>query len=143
MRFLPMGRFNNNWGFGLDDLDDLFKPILPVERKGSLLKTDIHEKDGNYIIEMDVPGFDKKDISVELEDGYLTVGVSKKEDKTERDEKHNYIKRERSYGACKRSFYVGDIDENKFNVKLENGILNISFSKDEIEKSTKKNIEIK
>lgn len=141
MRFLPTER-NNRWGLGFfDDLDDFFTPFFERNRADHI-KVDISEKDGNYILEMDVPGYDKKDISIELDNGYLTVKANKQEETDEKDKNQNYIKRERKRYACTRSFYVGDVKEDSIKPSLENGILKITFPKVEPE-STKKQIPIK
>ena len=106
------------------------------------MKCDIYEKDGNYHIEMDVPGFSKEDISVEAKDGYLTISAEKKNEVNEEDEKKNYIRRERVYGKYERTFYVGDLDQDKIDAEFNNGCLKITVPKKE-EVENKKVIEIK
>lgn len=142
MRFLLPSERNNRWGLSLfDDIDSFFAPFFnDFKEKPKHLKVDISEKDNNYILEMDVPGYDKKDISIEFDDGYLTVIAKKQEDKE--DKSQSYIKKERRKASCSRSFYVGDIKEDSIKPTLDNGILKITFPKME-KKSTKKQIEIK
>ena len=106
-----------------------------------MMKTDVKETENNYEIEVDLPGFDKKDVSISLNDGYLTISA-KKENATNENE-HKYIRRERYYGSCQRSFYVGDIDENEINARLENGILTINVPKEVAKINRPKTIEIK
>ena len=89
--------------FYLDDIFDNFDST-----RNNNMKCDIYEKDGDYHIEIDIPGFDKKDIKVECDNGYLTV-TAKKDEEAE-DKTKNYIRRERSYGKYQRSFYIGDMD---------------------------------
>ena len=103
------------------------------------MKCDIYEKDGDYHIEIDIPGFDKKDIKVECDNGYLTV-TAKKDEEAE-DKSKNYIRRERSYGKYQRSFYIGDMDSNEIRAKFKHGMLKIIVPKVET-KETKKHIEI-
>ncbi len=80
------------------------------------MNTDIQEKDGLYLPEMDLPGYDKKDIRAELKDGYLTISASKKEENETKYES-GYVMRERYTGSCSRSFYVGDyVTENGYNM---------------------------
>ena len=119
--------------FYLDDFFDDF--ALPKMPKMELMKTDVYEKGGNIHIEMDVPGFDKNDIKIDVEDGILTIEAEKEESKEDKEGK-NYYRRERSYGSFKRQFNVGSI------AKFHNGVLKISFPKEE-KKETKKFIEIK
>lgn len=122
-------------------LDDIFDEMM-LPKKEQHMKCDIYEKDGNYHIEMDVPGFDKKDISIEANDGYLTITAEKNSEDEEKNENKNYIRRERVYGKVERSFYLGDLDQDKIDAEFKNGILSIVVPKKE-ETSNKKRIEIK
>ena len=122
-------------------LDDIFDDFIS-SRKDQYMKCDIYEKDGNYHIEMDVPGFKKEDISIKASDGYLTIKAEKNSENNEEDEDKNYIRRERSYGAYERSFYLGDLDQDKVEAEFKEGILKISVPKKE-EVNNKKMIEIK
>lgn len=103
----------------------------------NIMKSDIYEKDGNYIIEIDLPGFKKEEINVDLDDKYLVVKAIKTESIEEK-----YIKKERYYGEYKRSFYVGDVKENSIKASYNNGMLSLSFPKVEVDKSRKKQIYI-
>lgn len=110
--------------------DDFLNEKAPVD-----MKCDIYEKEGNYHIEADVPGIDKKDINIECEDGYLTITAIKEENSEE--ENKNYSKKERFYGKSQRRFYVGDVDTNTIKASFDNGVLNITIPKQEEKKSTK------
>ncbi len=107
-------------------------------KEGSLMKTDIYKKDGSCVVEMDLPGVKKEDITMDLDHGYLTISA-KKEETTE--EKGDYIRKERFYGETKRTFYVGEIDENQVKATYENGTLVVTFP-DQRPASTKKQITI-
>ncbi len=120
--------------FFLDDFFDDFEP-----KTYSNMKCDIYEKENNYFIEMDIPGFDKKDINIDFDNGYLTITASK--ENTVDEEEKNYIRKERSYGKYQRQFYMGDIDEEQITAEFNNGILKVVAPKKE-EISTKKKIEI-
>ena len=120
--------------FYLDDIFDNFDST-----RNNNMKCDIYEKDGDYHTEIDIPGFDKKDIKVECDNGYLTV-TAKKDEEVE-DKTKNYIRRERSYGKYQRSFYIGDMDSNEIRAKFKHGMLKIIVPKVET-KETKKHIEI-
>lgn len=119
-------------------LDDIFDNFLTVPEE-SKLKCDIYEKDGDYHIEMDIPGFDKKDINIECDKGYLTVTAVKNEE--DNDENKNYIRRERSYGKYQRSFYIGEVDSENVKAEFKHGMLKIVVPKQK-EVETKKRIEI-
>ena len=121
-------------------LDDIFDDFIS-SRKEQHMKCDIYEKGSDYHIEMDIPGFNKEEISVETKDGYLTIKAEKKNEVNEEDKDRNYIRRERTYGQYERSFYLGDLDEDKIDAKFDNGMLKITVPKKE-EVDTKKVIEI-
>ena len=108
-------------------LEDFFEDF--ANSKETVMKCDIYEKDGKCNIEIDVPGFVKKDINIECKNGYLTI-TAKKEEKHDDNDK-NYIRKERSYGEYSRSFYVGDVDANLINAKFNNGTLCITVPKEE------------
>lgn len=122
-------------------LDDIFDDFIS-SRKEQNMKCDIYEKGGDYHIEMDIPGFNKDEISVETKDGYLTIKAEKKNEVNEEDKNKNYIRRERTYGKYERSFYLGNLDEDKIDATFENGMLKLVVPKKE-EVDTKKVIEIK
>lgn len=132
MKLVPR---NNNLGFSLFDnmFDDMFRDPF-FTNSGSttkLMKTDIQEKDNNYILDMDLPGYDKSDIKAQLKDGYLTITAQKNTSKEDKDEKGNYIRRERYCGKCSRSFYVGEgLKEEDIKASFNNGILKLIFPKE-------------
>ena len=110
--------------------DDFFS-----RRESSIMKTDIKEKKDKYVIEIDLPGYEKENINLELKDGYLEVTA--KVEKTENDEENErFVHKERFYGHCSRSFYVGDqITEEDIHAEFKNGTLEISVpKKDETKK---------
>ena len=101
-------------------------------RGRNLMKTDIREKDTCYELEMDLPGFAKDELQVSLKDGYLTITATTKTNDDQKDENGKYIRRERYYGTCSRSFYVGDdIEQEDIKAKFEDGILKIGIPKKE------------
>lgn len=130
--------------FYLDDVfDDFMFPTMKDSEFGKL-RCDIYEKDGVYTLEMDVPGFDKKDVKIEVDNNdYLTITAEKSSENNEEDDNKNYIRKERSYGKYQRSFYVGGIDKEKIDANFLNGTLVVTMPKKEEEKSSKQTIEIK
>lgn len=125
-------------GFSFNDFFDSYLTEGNYSNKFSN-KCDIYEKDGQHFLELEIPGLNKEDIKIEIEDGYLTVSASKKEE-TE-DESKNYIRKERSFESMQRKFYVGNIDNDKIKADFKDGILFISFPKEDKE-SNKKQITI-
>ncbi|MBQ4506944.1 MAG: Hsp20/alpha crystallin family protein [Firmicutes bacterium] len=115
-----------------EDFDRPFKTAMKLSTpQTGLMRTDIREKDGSFELDIDLPGCKKEDIKAELKDGYLTVtAVTKKEE--ENDENGKYIRRERYFGSCSRSFYVGEaLTQEDIQAKFEDGILKISVPKKE------------
>lgn len=119
-----------------DDFDNLFM----ANTKKNEMKCDIYEDNNEYHIDMEVPGYDKENINIEVKDGYLTVTASQKTE--ENTEEKNYIRRERSYGEYKRSFALGDVDTDKIDASFDKGVLAITIPKQE-KIDNKKVIEIK
>ena len=120
-------------------LDDMFDDFAPISRRNDL-KCDIYEKDNIYHIEMEIPGFDKKDVKIECDNGYLTITAEKQEEKND-DKDKKYIRRERVYGKYQRSFSFGDIDEDAIKAEFVQGMLKITVPKKEA-KETKRIINI-
>ena len=115
---------------GFDIFDEVFNDPFFTKKESKLMKTDVREKDGNYVLDIDLPGFKKDEISIELENGYLTVSAAKGLDKDEEDKKGKYIRKERYAGAMQRSFYVGEnLTDEDIKAKYENGILRLSVPK--------------
>lgn len=118
-----------------DLFDEMFKdPFFTRSYNNSstqIMKTDIHDKDGNYVIEMELPGYAKEDIKADLKDGYLTISASKSETKEEKDAKGNCLRKERYTGSCNRSFYVGEqVTQNDIKAAFKDGVLTLQVPKD-------------
>lgn len=126
----------------LFDDEDLFKDLMDFNMKPMFgkheknwMKTDVRDMGSTYELDMDLPGFKKEDVQIELEDGYLTISANRKHDVNDKDEKGNYIRQERYYGSCSRSFYVGEnIQHEDVKAKFEDGILRLSIPKVESQK---------
>ena len=101
------------------------------ESESKLMKTDIKEKKDKYIVDIDLPGYNKEGIKIEIQDGYLTVHAKvNKEDKEE--EKGKFVRKERYMGECSRSFYIGyNIKEEDIKAKFNNGTLTLEIPKKE------------
>lgn len=96
----------------------------------NLMRTDLREKGDSYMLDIELPGYKKEDIQVELKDGNLNVIATHNETADEKNAKGNYLRRERYTGSVKRSFYVGEeIDENGIQAAFENGILTLTIAK--------------
>lgn len=97
------------------------------------MKCDVYEKNGLYHIEMDIPGFSKEDITIELNNNYLVITAVKNNEVTNQDEEKRYIHQERSYGKYQRSFYVGNVDTNSIEAEFINGMLKVVIPKNNTE----------
>ena len=103
------------------------------------MKTDIREHDAGYELDIDLPGFKKDEIKVELENGYLTISATKGADNASRIRKEKYIRRERYAGTMQRSFYVGDdVTQEDIKAKFENGILRLRHPEERCKSSRDK-----
>ena len=123
--------------FGLDLFDEMFKdPFFSrMDSNKNVMKTDIREQDGDYLMDIDLPGYAKEDISAELKDGYMTITATKNESNDTKDENGNYIHRERYTGSCSRTFYVGNgVTEEDIKASFKDGTLHLSIPKEEPKK---------
>lgn len=116
-----------------DFVDDMFSsPFFHGSRtQMPSMKTDIKEKDGMYLLDIDLPGFEKENIKAELNDGYLTISAARNTSEDKSDEESGYVYRERSCGSCSRSFYVGNsVKEEDIKAAYNNGTLSLTFPKE-------------
>lgn len=128
-----LSRKNNNNIFG-DSFFDLFKVDDFDNKFSRLMRTDIKETDKEYIFQIEVPGFTKENIKMNLEDGYLNVEATKEKNT---NEEGKYLRKERYYGSISRSFYVGeDVTEEDIKASMNDGVLTISLNKN-VEKKEK------
>ena len=128
--------------FGENLFDEFFDddfPMIPMrsirnplygKNAKNLMKTDVRETENTYELDIDLPGFKKDEISIDLKDGYLSISAAKGLDRDQEDKKGKYIRQERYAGACSRSFFVGEgIEPQDVSAKFEDGILRVSLPK--------------
>ena len=141
--------------FGENLFDDWFDRSLEREFFGThsplygkhaknLMKTDVKEVKDGYELAVDLPGFKKDEVQIEINDGYLTISAAKKVDREPKEKDGRYIRQERYCGQCSRSFYVGDVQPEEIKAKFEDGILKLDVPKKDakrIEKSNRIEIE--
>lgn len=92
-------------------------------------RADIRDVGDKYLLDAELPGFQKEDISLDIKDGILTISAEHNENSDQKDDKGNYIRRERRYGAFRRSFDISGIDEDAISASYQNGILELSLPK--------------
>ena len=121
--------FNDDWmDFGFPEVDK----ALYGKHASHEMKTDVKETDSGYEVDIDLPGFKKDEINVQLDNGYLSIRAAKGLDKEEKNKEGKYIRKERYAGAMSRSFYVGDaLTQEDIKAKYESGILRLSIPKKE------------
>lgn len=106
--------------------DSLFRPFY-MDQESTFMKTDISQTEKDYVMEVEMPGFDKKDIQLKFESGYITISAKKQADNDAK-----YIRRERAV-SCSRSYYMGDVDETQIKAKYEHGVLTVTIPKEKPE----------
>ena len=121
--------YNDDWmNFGFPAVDK----ALYGKHASHEMKTDVKETDSGYEVDIDLPGFKKDEINVQLDNGYLSISAAKGLDKEEKNKEGKYIRKERYAGAMSRSFYVGDaLTQEDIKAKYESGILRLSIPKKE------------
>ncbi len=122
--------FRNNF---FDDFNDFMDfPTVTTKSTGTLMKSDVKDAGDHFELDMDLPGFKKEDVKLQLKDGVLKVSASTKTENDEKDENGKYIRRERFQGTCERSFYVGEhLKEEDIKAKFNNGVLSVNVPKKE------------
>ena len=123
-----------------DDMFDFDKEINRMNRalygkhSRNMMKTDVRETDNSYELDIDLPGFKKDEITIQLDNGYLSISASKGLDKNEENKDGKYIRRERYAGSMNRTFYVGSqLTQQDIQAKFEDGILKISVPKKDVQ----------
>ncbi|MCR4778393.1 MAG: Hsp20/alpha crystallin family protein [Lachnospiraceae bacterium] len=107
----------------------------------NMMKTDVHEHDNAYEMDIDLPGFKKEEIDLSLDNGYLIVSAAKGIDKESKDNKGKLIRQERYSGSMQRSFYIGDnVTEDEIKAKFENGVLRLNIPKKDAKKVAEKKL---
>ena len=121
--------FNDDWmNFGFPEVEK----ALYGKHASHEMKTDVRETDSGYEVDIDLPGFKKDEINIQLDNGYLSISAAKGLDKDEQDKEGKYIRKERYAGSMSRSFYVGNaITQDDIKAKYESGILRLSVPKKE------------
>ena len=132
---------HNDYDFFDEAMNELF-PFFGYNRRRrtqNYMRTDVKEHEKEYVMEVELPGLEKKDIGLSVKDGYLNISVQKSE--SEKDENEKYIRRERSF-SCSRSYYIGDVSKEEIRAKYENGILRVSIPKEQPKEPVSDKIEI-
>lgn len=112
-----------------DLIGDLFRDPFFTDHESNIMKTDIKEKSDKYLIDIELPGYEKDSIKIDIDDGYLTVHAEINSDKEEKEE-GKFVRKERYIGSCSRSFYVGtEVQSEDIKASFKNGMLQIEIPK--------------
>ncbi|MDE5583374.1 MAG: Hsp20/alpha crystallin family protein [Ruminococcus sp.] len=123
-----------------NELDkDFFSDTMQINS----CRTDIRDKGEKYVMESELPGFEKNDINIDIKDSYLVISAERHCENDKTSENDRYIRRERSCSSYKRSFDISDVDSEKINAEYKNGILTIDLPKKKHEEPVTKRLEIK
>lgn len=115
-----------------DLFDDIFGDQFFFKNENKIMKTDIRERKDSYIIDVDLPGFSKENIKIDVTDGYLTINAKMSSENNKEEKKEKFVRRERYFGECSRSFYVGEnVEPEDIKASFKNGILNLEIPKKE------------
>ena len=133
--------FDDMFDFDFDkEFDRMMRPLYGKHAQ-NMMKTDVRETDNSYELDIDLPGFKKDEITIQLDNGYLSISASKGLDKDEENKNGKYIRRERYAGAMNRTFYVGgNLTQQDIQAKFEDGILKISVPKKDVPKMPEKKV---
>lgn len=135
--FKNLPYFKSNVGTDLlDGFDNFFRGWFDDE---AVMRTDVQEKDGSIVLDIELPGCEKENIGLSVDNGYLLVSAKKCEE-TADEKKGRYLHRERRCGSFSRSFFVGDIKEEDIKASFKNGVLAISFPKEAAKKVESKKV---
>lgn len=125
MNLIPWHRDNNLFSM----MDDFQRSLSNSLNGDSSFRVDIREKDGSYLVEAELPGFDQKDIAIEVQGDTMVVSATREDQKEEKDKRGNIIRRERYYGSFSRSFDVSNIDVAKIKADYKKGVLELELPK--------------
>ena len=133
----------NGWLMPADPFDMMFnRGFENMDSRLTAFKTDVTDEGDAYKLEADLPGFQKEDIHLNVEDDILTVSAERHSEVEEESKKGKYVRVERSYGSYQRSFSLSDVDVDGISAAYENGVLTVNLPKKQIPESTKKEITI-
>ncbi|MBQ1476634.1 MAG: Hsp20/alpha crystallin family protein [Erysipelotrichaceae bacterium] len=131
--------FDDSWMLDLSkDLNHVDQQLYG-RKAGREMLTDVHEMNDHYEMEVNLPGFKKEEINIEVNEGYLTISAAKGVDKDQKDEKGHILHQERYAGSISRSFYIGEeVSPEEVHAKFEDGVLHLNIPKKE-EKTPERN----
>ncbi|KGM96128.1 heat-shock protein [Clostridium novyi A str. 4552] len=121
--------------------DNFFNDDFFPKTMNTGFNVDVRDTENAYLVEADLPGMKKENLDIYYENGYLTISAKRADSVEDKDDKNNYVRRERHYGEFKRSFFINDIDENSIEANFENGVLKLVLPKKN--NRNQKRIEIK
>lgn len=122
---------------------DFEKDFFRNETSFNSCKTDVKDEGDKYVLEAELPGFDKQDISLDIDGGFLTLTAEHSSEKEDKDSGGRYIRRERSYGSYRRSFDISNVNADRIDAEYKNGVLTVALPKKQIAPPETKRLEIR
>ena len=135
----PFGRNYDLFNLFNDMDKDFFGGSMPMNS----CRTDIRDEGEKYVMESELPGFEKEDIKLDINGEFLVISAEHTAESEEKDDKTKYIRRERRFGSYKRSFDISDVDTEAISAEYKNGILTIELPKKKPAEPVAKRLEIK
>lgn len=121
--------FEKNYNSVFDPFGDFDKKFFSAPYAQSVCKTDIRDEGNKYVMEAELPGFDKEDIALDINGDCLTIKAEHKAENETKDKDGKYIRRERSYGSYQRSFDISGVNSDAIAAEYKNGILTVDLPK--------------
>lgn len=135
----PFGRNGFDLFNFINDLDKQFSDTMPVNS----CRTDIRDEGDKYVMESELPGFEKEDIKLDINGSYLVISAQHENTEEKKEDSGKYIRRERKFGSYQRSFDISDVDAEGISAEYKNGILIIDLPKKKPEEPLARRLEIK
>lgn len=123
--------------------DDFDRRFFGSSSAVNSCRTDIRDDGDKYVLESELPGFGKEDITLDISGSQLIIAAQRSSDNDEKDDRGNYIRRERSFGSYRRSFDISSVNADEINAEYKNGILTVELPKKRREEPVSKRLEIK
>lgn len=124
--------------------DNFFRAFFDGDWATGQMRVDVQDKGDHYLLEADLPGMQRENVHVDVDEGVLTIRAESGESKEEKGKENGYLCRERRYASMSRSFTLNGIKENEIGAQFQDGVLRLTLPKDvEAPVETKRVIEIK
>lgn len=129
-------------GYSVFDAMNDFERSFMKDHSPLACRTDIREEEGQYVMETELPGYNKEDISIDIDGAVLTLTAKRSDSKEEKDKQGKYLRRERTFGSYRRSFDISGVDAENISAEYKNGVLTLNMPKKQKEIPTARRLQI-